>query len=175
VSAWKTAYALAGETLRSALVAAQLGDKAEPIVLAQLATTLEEIVRLDPLLAAPLAAAGLRPWPEGLQRSHRAIAQERVRRSVSDRAETGARKVGGASTTTCFRSDPKFGVQPPVVFADFDSSHWEALEAPWAAALRTMDKVTLSETQLFRVRAAMAEDPAHFAESYAAFLHEFAS
>lgn len=172
VEAWRHAFAFQAHHLAGLLQDPSLAGQVELIVRSDQVTRSAEILRLEPALRAALAAAGVCEWPQEAPRTHKEIAQERVRRSVAERGDRASAPTGGEGT--CFRDDPLFKSVPPEAFSHFDATHWEALEAPWAAALRAAGQVTLSRKQLFRVRAAMAEDPVHFTEAYVAFLTEFA-
>ena len=173
LSAWRAALSQRIAHLESLLAQAGLAETVA-LALGQVRRECDAIIALEPLLQAPLAAVGFCK-AEAITRSHHEIAQEWVRRSA---VEIDDRRAGaGRDWTSCFYDDPAVRPQLPALFQRrdiFHSAHWEALEAPCVAALRTADRVTLTEAQRFRVRAAITADPLHFAEAYAAFVAEFA-
>jgi hypothetical protein len=172
VEAWRTALAQRMAHFLDLLERAGLPD-ASALALAQLQRECESVVGLDPLLRAPLAAAGgCRAEP--VARPHLEIAQERVRRSSLDISQSRESQVW----RDCFYEDDALRQRLPELFQRrdrFHSAHYEGLAAPCVAALSAAGRLgaLLSGHQRLRIRVAMSEDPLHFAEAYAAFIADF--
>ena len=171
LSAWQAALSHRLAHWQGLLTQAAL---AAPFVqaLEQVRAEVEALVALDPLLRAPLAAAGACAAEPRL-RNDVEIAQERLRRStrvLDDRSH-------GQRWPSCFYDDPKLRpLLPPLFHARerWHGAHWEGLEAPCVAALRVVGRAEPTADQRLRIRAAYAEDPLHFSEAYAVFVADFA-
>ena len=173
LEAWRTALTGRLAHFEELLTMAGL-PSASALALEQVRREGESLAALDPLLRAPLAAVGACK-AEPVTRSHFEIAQERVRRSA---LEVDRTRQQDRAWPDCFYQDETLRPELPAFFHHRDrlhAAHWEGLEAPCAAALRATERVKLTLDQRFRIRAAMSEDPLHFAESYGAFVAEFAA
>jgi hypothetical protein len=170
VSDWVAGFATKQEFLTALLEANDVpAPAAAAMVEPAIRLAAQSWVDLDPLLRAPLFLAGLvesEPSPAGALLE---AAQDRIRRTA-DLSPSYRNRATPTPPSSCFREQgSELSARLPS-FERFDASQWEGLDAACAAALAAAGLVRLSDRHILRIRAARAEEPFSFAESYAACL-----
>lgn len=121
--------------------------------------------KLDPVIGAMLAAAGLITKPSSIP-SIRDAAQGYVRRTF----DRGDMAIGMPKRTSVFRTPDLAPHLPDWFKITFDLVHLEALDAPIAAAIAAKAHIKLTRIQIRRCKEALVADPVYFVEGITAAL-----
>ncbi|WP_165361489.1 STY4851/ECs_5259 family protein [Lichenibacterium ramalinae] len=166
---WVSAFATLRAAARSqflGLVPEQMADELSGEIVRDAA---EKVAAYDETLRMTFRLTGLVAAAPAMPRAGRAVAEEHVRRGTGNSGEGVVGSCfGGPQIQAVLRSSYAW-------IYGFHESHHEALEAPVVAALVAGGRLLgLDGRQRLRIRRSVAEDPQHFAESYAATIRSIA-
>lgn len=152
-SAWRDARSIE-EDYYGRCLAASPGARFDSVLVGRIVESIaNRLIGVEPLLAGPLHRAG---WPGPTIPQTRDLtnaAQDFIRRHGDETSSTGIH-----------RREPSRPM--PQVFAGFDQSHLDALDAPCAAAAAAAGHAKLAREELRAIRATRRLDPIYFEEAF---------